>query len=417
MNTLSVYFLQINLAWTAGYLLYRLCRGKDTFFRLRRCLLLGVGFFSLAFPWLSAHWPAYILHDMGGGNMPEIRLPLVGISPAPAPADHLSASGWLWTAYAAVAAVLLLRIIVRIGSFIRLARRCPSERQDNLHYRRLPEGMSPFSFFGRMFLPASVARSPYAASVIAHERVHIRQHHSADALFLQTACAVFWPNPAVWLTLREMLELHEYLADEEAVSAISPREYQLALLGISSNKVATPLINNFNVLPLKKRIKMMTTKKTSILWQTKYLLLVPASLCLLAFGHTAFAATKKAEPVPTALSATPGHDDTVPDNASADEPAKYPGGETALLKFISDNVKYPEDAMKNEIRGTVLVAFTVDKAGRVTDIKVKKALCPSCDAEAVRVVKLLKNFIPAKKNGKPIAVTMNLPFHFSFFEC
>ncbi len=411
MNTLSVLFLQINLAWAAGYLLYRLCRGKDTFFRLRRCLLLGVDIFALAFPWLSAHWPARLLHDMSGGNIPEIRLQPVGISPDPA--TDLSVSDWLWTAYAAIAAVLLLRIAVRVGSFIRFARRCPKESQGGQHFHRLPEGMSPFSFFGRMFLPASVAKSPYATSVIAHESVHIRQHHSADMLFLQTACAVFWPNPAVWLTLHEMLELHEYLADEEAMSAVSPREYQLALLGISSNKVATPLTNNFNVLPLKKRIKMMTTQKTSILWQTKYLLLVPASLCLLAFGHTAFAAPGTAEPDRTALTAAQNHNDNLPDNASADVPARYAKGEAALMQFIASNTKYPADAMKKNIQGTTVIGFTVDKTGRVTDVKVKKSLSPSCDAEAVRVVKLIKDFIPAKKNRKPIAVKMVLPFRFA----
>lgn len=116
MNALPVLFLQINLAWAAGYLLYRMCRGKDTFFRLRRCLLLGVGIFALAFPWLSAHWPAHLLHDMGGGTFPEIWLPLVSISPEPA--AGLSASNWLWAAYSAVAAVLLLRTVVRLGSFI-----------------------------------------------------------------------------------------------------------------------------------------------------------------------------------------------------------------------------------------------------------------------------------------------------------
>lgn len=415
MNALPVLFLQINLAWAAGYLLYRMCRGKDTFFRLRRCLLLGVGIFALAFPWLSAHWPAHLLHDMGGGTIPEIWLPLVSISPEPA--AGLSASNWLWAAYAAVAAVLLLRTVVRLGSFIRLARRCPKESQGDLRYRRLPEGTPPFSFFGRMFLPASVARSSYAASVIAHENVHIRQHHSADMLFLQAACAVFWPNPAVWLTLREMLELHEYLADEEAMSAVSPREYQLALLGISSNKVATPLINNFNVLPLKKRIKMMTTKKTSILWQTKYLLLIPASLCLLAFGHTAFAAPSTAAPDRTALTAAQGHDDKLPDNASADVPARYAKGEAALMQFIASNTKYPADAIEKGIHGTTVIGFTIDKTGRITDVKVKKSLSPSCDAEAVRVVKLIKDFIPAQKNGKPISVKMVIPFRFNMQQC
>ena len=87
------------------------------------------------------------------------------------------------------------------------------------------------------------------------------------------------------------------------------------------------------------------------------------------------------------------------------------------MQFIASNTKYPADAIEKGIHGTTVIGFTIDKTGRITDVKVKKSLSPSCDAEAVRVVKLIKDFIPAQKNGKPISVKMVIPFRFNMQQC
>lgn len=89
-----------------------------------------------------------------------------------------------------------------------------------------------------------------------------------------------------------------------------------------------------------------------------------------------------------------------------------PEGETALLQFLAENIRYPADALEKNIRGSVVIGFTVDKTGNVTDVKVLKPLHPSCDAEAVRVVKMLKKFKPAKTGGKEVAIRMVLPIRF-----
>jgi protein TonB len=87
----------------------------------------------------------------------------------------------------------------------------------------------------------------------------------------------------------------------------------------------------------------------------------------------------------------------------------YPGGESELLKFISVNLKYPVIAQENGIEGKVIVRFVVSKTGKISNVEVLRSLDPSCDKEAVRVVKMLQNWIPGKQNGVNVPVYYTLP--------
>ncbi|MBR6878677.1 MAG: energy transducer TonB [Bacteroidales bacterium] len=69
---------------------------------------------------------------------------------------------------------------------------------------------------------------------------------------------------------------------------------------------------------------------------------------------------------------------------------EYPGGKSALLKYISDNLQYPKDAMEQKIEGTVRVWYEVDDNGNVVDSRIIQPLFPSCDKEALRLVSTLK---------------------------
>jgi len=80
------------------------------------------------------------------------------------------------------------------------------------------------------------------------------------------------------------------------------------------------------------------------------------------------------------------------------EQPKYPGGSSAFKKFISDNLTYPEEALKNRIEGWVYIKYTVDNMGIVKDARVTKGLGFGCDEEAIRIVRLLK-YNKAKNRG------------------
>lgn len=101
-----------------------------------------------------------------------------------------------------------------------------------------------------------------------------------------------------------------------------------------------------------------------------------------------------------------------PYNRMPEVQAKFPGGEAALLQFISRNLKYPEIAQEQELQGTVVLRFKVNVDGLVSDIKIEKSLSRECDQAAAAVVRKLPRFIPAKENGRPVAVWFRLPLRF-----
>ena len=91
---------------------------------------------------------------------------------------------------------------------------------------------------------------------------------------------------------------------------------------------------------------------------------------------------------------------------------QFPGGEAELMKYISNNIKYPTMAMENNIQGRVVVQFVVTKTGKIGEVKVVRSKDPDLDKEAVRVVKSLPNFIPGKMNGQAVNVWYTLPITF-----
>lgn len=96
----------------------------------------------------------------------------------------------------------------------------------------------------------------------------------------------------------------------------------------------------------------------------------------------------------------------------AEKLAEFPGGPQALNAFMAHNVRYPALAMEMGIQGTVIIEFIVEKDGSISDARVVQSVSSDCDAEALRVVRLLPKYIPAKQNGKPVRTRYKLPFRF-----
>jgi protein TonB len=95
-------------------------------------------------------------------------------------------------------------------------------------------------------------------------------------------------------------------------------------------------------------------------------------------------------------------------------PPVYPGGNEAMQKFIIENIKYPADCKKSGKEGTVYVGFIIDKSGKVKDVKARKPVHPSLDAEAERIVKAMPAWQPGSNaEGKNVKVEYTLPIKFA----
>ena len=90
----------------------------------------------------------------------------------------------------------------------------------------------------------------------------------------------------------------------------------------------------------------------------------------------------------------------------------FPGGPSALMEWLSNNVKYPVVAQENGVQGRVVVSFVVERDGSITDVKVVRGVDPSLDREASRVVRDMPRWIPGKQNGSAVRVKYNVPVAF-----
>ena len=91
---------------------------------------------------------------------------------------------------------------------------------------------------------------------------------------------------------------------------------------------------------------------------------------------------------------------------------EFPGGPAALMKWLSDNIKYPAVAEENGIQGRVVCTFVVERDGSVTDVQVARSIDPSLDKEAIRVLKKMPKWIPGRQNGSAVRVKYTVPVTF-----
>ena len=147
---------------------------------------------------------------------------------------------------------------------------------------RFPRPCSPFSFGPWIFIHPEGMNEQTLREVLIHEQAHVRGWHTLDILFSQLVCIVFWWNPATWVMRREVRLNLEFIADAAVIGRqADKREYQYRLLGFSTQTNVAAIANNFNVLPLKRRITMMNLRRTRRTGMIKYTLFMPVAAALL----------------------------------------------------------------------------------------------------------------------------------------
>ena len=274
---MSEYLLKANIILALLYAFYRLSFYKDTFFNYRRISLMGILVVAALIPlpwtqlWIST-WPAA---GTVGTFTTEVLLPEFVVTPEKtgSTATLMTLAAWI---YWSGVCLLLGRIGIQLLAIIRLDHRCPRTQMNGTVVRVLPEGEAPFSFFGQIFVCPTGHSAEELDEILVHEQTHARQAHSLDVLAGELASAFCWFNPFVWLWRREIRQNLEYLADQSVLAeGHDRRTYQYHLLGLAYHKAAATIYNNFNVLPLKKRIRMMNKQRSKSIGQLKYLLFVP----------------------------------------------------------------------------------------------------------------------------------------------
>ena len=384
---MALYLLKVNIALAILYIAYRLLFREDTFFRLRRGALLSIYLIAFLSPlpdlsgWLSEQGNVSNLVGMYSELLPK-ETPLAA---DPAADSFLwEELGWhvLQVVWLIGIALLLFRCLAELVTLVRLHRRCRKVTRNGIPICLLPHEEEPYSFFRWIFIPQ-----------------------------------------ASWGLKREIGINHEYLADEEVVRAgFNKKAYQYHLIGVKHPQLAIAnLYNHFSVLPLKRRIKMLNKRRTRSVGKVKYLALLPLAAGLLLVNNidamarvvnekvAAIIQPKPVETVAAPVAVTPDDDKVY---EVCDEMPMFPGGPGALLQFIAKNVKYPADAIESKTEGRVSTCFIVEKDGSISNVEVLRSVSPSLDAEAVRVIKAMPKWTPAKDKGKVVRVKYTVPVTF-----
>lgn len=421
-----LYLLQVNVGLILFYALYKLVCTRDTFFRSRRFILIVSLVLPFILPfidvreWLESRDRMIMLtHFDYSAVLPEI---VVGSEAAETGNRVFVLSEWIGYLYLAGVVVLLVRLAVQAFSLYRLIVRMPEKEINGVRIKCLNDPSGPFSFFGWIFMNPAAVKEDEISEILTHEMAHVKQHHSVDVLLAEMVSICCWMNPFAWLLKREVRLNLEFLADRKVMEAgFATKSYQYHLLGLAYNH-KYGLSNNFNFSHLKQRIIMMNKKKSNAAGHIKYALFVLPAFALLVAGNiscsqdasqTEDAKEEVVAPVSPEAKEAPA-DSTAKEEVFmvAEQMPEFPGGMKELLKFLQDNLKYPENAMKNNVQGRVIVQFVVEKDGTLTEFKVARSVDPDLDAEALRVLQTMPKWKPGMQRGKIVRVKFTVPVSF-----
>lgn len=421
-----LYLLQVNVGLILFYALYKLVCTRDTFFRSRRFILIVSLVLPFILPfidvreWLESRDRMIMLtHFDYSAVLPEI---VVGSEAAETGNRVFVLSEWIGYLYLAGVVVLLVRLAIQAFSLYRLIVRMPEKEINGVRVKCLNDPSGPFSFFGWIFMNPAAVKEDEISEILTHEMAHVKQHHSVDVLLAEMVSICCWMNPFAWLLKREVRLNLEFLADRKVMEAgFATKSYQYHLLGLAYNH-KYGLSNNFNFSHLKQRIIMMNKKKSNAAGHIKYALFVLPAFALLVAGNiscsqdasqTEDAKEEVVAPVSPEAKEAPA-DSTAKEEVFmvAEQMPEYPGGMKEMLKFLQENVKYPENAMKNNVQGRVIVQFVVEKDGTPTEFKVLRSVDPDLDAEALRVMKAMPKWKPGMQKGQVVRVKFTVPVSF-----
>ena len=383
----------------------------DTFFSWRRATLIGMYFVAMMLPVMD--FSAWLSNSEGmtsiANEYATVVLPTVSTS-------SKGGGVLLWElivliVYSVVVCVLLLRFLWQLVSIILLKNNSQTAYIHDTEVYLLTDDEGPFSFFDWIFINPERHKSDEIEEIMMHELTHCQQLHSIDIIFSELFCIIFWFNPFVWLLKREVRLNLEYLADNSVLAnGKDNKEYQYHLLGLTYRKNVATISNNFNVLPIKKRIKMMNKKETKGILKAKYMLYIPLVAMLLAVSNIETIARNVAKVTSSVEIQQKPKKAPKRVFAVAEVMPTFKGN---LNQWLSENLRYPEAAVSRKEQGRVIVRFIITAEGEVIQPAIVRSVSPSLDKEALRVVSKMPAWNPGRNGNKNVAIQFTLPVIFS----
>ena len=462
MATFIIYAIRWAVTLTLLYSLYRLLLRRETFHRLNRAVLLAILVVSPLLPLVPLYTYEPTAMDV---MLTRIEEPLM--SPTSdannatlATQEGKNAASGLWVRYLAYIYIIGIAVALTVYMFRLLTLMRVIHRSQRITHPIVPKDVhlmldmrikQPSSWMHWIFIgPIDLKQN--AEAVLRHELAHVRMRHSWDVILCDLSCRLLWCLPFAWMLRQDLVDVHEYQADEAVLQGgVTLKDYEHLLVRKAVQTQMLPITNTLHRGALKKRFAMMHSARSSRWSRLKLLYLFPSlAACLWVSAKAEVYATylngklATLEELKSLDRSTIDHIDVIHSQKkvfveTASEPLdivdqmpQFPGGDAAFNQYVAHHVRYPKVAAENGVEGTVKVQFIVEADGRITHVQAIDSPSEEADARVYAYGDLDKHpsqkeddeghralreaaeelfrgmppFEPGRQNGKPVRVKM-----------
>jgi beta-lactamase regulating signal transducer with metallopeptidase domain len=415
------YLIQVILFQVAFLAVYDFFLSKETFHNNNRWYLLGTPIVSFVLPLIKIPTLQKAVPEELMVYLPEVVLsPQKVIEQSTyyseSSINYVSLLFWVG------AVIFFVVFLVKLYKIVRLIYRNEMIHKKGYKLILLPKKSIAFSFFKYIFLGKAIPTEKQE-DIIKHELIHAEQKHSLDLLFFELLRVIMWFNPMVYIYQHRITLLHEYISDAEVVKTTHKKDYFNKLLSQTFEVENISFVNQFYKHSfIKKRITMMTKNKSKQVKKVKYLLLLPMLLSMLIYtscdqnqidesdtvelDKSKFSTVKSVDNLPYFIM-----DEVELDKGNKNKTGHEFHSRVRSLVLQNFNSAILKDINLSKDRFKIYSVFDVNTKGEIENIKIR-APHPKLKEETERVLNLLPTLVPAKKDGKFVAMRYTLPISY-----
>ena len=257
-----------------------------------RLFLLFVLYASIQLPLLHLHWPAGASQPLAAFAKPAALLNVISDATPHATTQATTVTGtsfdWPLAVFILVVLVslaLLTLLIIRVSTLIRWRWKYATHKMNGITIVHTDLPQAPFSFFNSLYWKEDLQWDTEESQlIVAHEMAHIHQKHSYDKLACQVLTCIFWFNPFYWIIQKELGMIHEFTADEAAITDNDTDSFARMLLQAHYHNTYLVPEHPFFSSSIKRRLSMLQTSKNTKLSALRRVMALPLS----AFAVVAF---------------------------------------------------------------------------------------------------------------------------------